>query len=287
MQQTVRKRQGFTLIELLVVIAIIAILAAILFPVFAQAREKARVATCTSNLRQFGLSILMYIQDYDETMPIAFNAKHLIGPLTSQLSGLPERGVHAEIAPYVKNHGIFHCPDDAGFELVGANADAPPNVLTASQYSQIDGKFFDLVYGSSYKFTHENFSNPFLDKTITGYTIPNGLCSAGGTVSGSTYIPAPGDNCDQKGPGDMHLAFFARPPETRFFRCYNPPFDLDDDRIWHHGGDTICYVDGHVKFIPGTASTFPVGYNHGCDGPTWAWDIGGSCNVASLQRPAD
>jgi prepilin-type N-terminal cleavage/methylation domain-containing protein/prepilin-type processing-associated H-X9-DG protein len=66
-----RQRRGFTLIELLVVIAIIAILAAILFPVFAQAREKARTAVCASNLKQIGLAIVMYAQDYDETFPPA------------------------------------------------------------------------------------------------------------------------------------------------------------------------------------------------------------------------
>src|SRR5687767_15500653 len=64
-----RKRGGFTLIELLVVIAIIAILAAILFPVFAQAREKARAATCQSNLKQLGNALGMYMQDYDELCP--------------------------------------------------------------------------------------------------------------------------------------------------------------------------------------------------------------------------
>src|SRR5437660_5346619 len=63
-----RERRGFTLIELLVVIAIIAILAAILFPVFAQAREKARQASCMSNLKQFGVATQMYTQDYDETL---------------------------------------------------------------------------------------------------------------------------------------------------------------------------------------------------------------------------
>ena len=63
------RRRGFTLIELLVVIAIIAILAAILFPVFAQAREKARSATCLSNNKQIGLAVAMYIQDYDSTYP--------------------------------------------------------------------------------------------------------------------------------------------------------------------------------------------------------------------------
>lgn len=69
MKITARCQQGFTLIELLVVIAIIAILAAILFPVFAQAREKARQSVCTSNQKQIGLAVLQYVQDYDETFP--------------------------------------------------------------------------------------------------------------------------------------------------------------------------------------------------------------------------
>src|SRR5258707_10170131 len=69
MPQLSARRQGFTLIELLVVIAIIAILAAILFPVFAQAREKARQAGCLSNLKQIGTAAMMYVQDYDETYP--------------------------------------------------------------------------------------------------------------------------------------------------------------------------------------------------------------------------
>src|SRR5947208_15971108 len=64
-----QRRNGFTLIELLVVIAIIAILAAILFPVFAQAREKARAISCVSNEKQVSLGVLMYVQDYDETFP--------------------------------------------------------------------------------------------------------------------------------------------------------------------------------------------------------------------------
>jgi len=68
-------RKGFTLIELLVVIAIIAILAAILFPVFARAREKARQTSCLSNMKQIGLAFMMYTQDYDETLPgISFSA---------------------------------------------------------------------------------------------------------------------------------------------------------------------------------------------------------------------
>jgi len=281
------KNRAFTLIELLVVIAIIAILAAILFPVFAQAREKARVATCISNLKQFNLSILMYDEDYDEIMPVGFKAAWLIGPLTAQISGVPERGVHAEIMPYVKNQGVFHCPDDAGFELTGANPDSVPNVLTAAQSQQIANQYFNLVYGSSYKFTHENFSNPFVVKTFTGYTIPTGLCGGGGVINGSNYTPAPGDPCTSTAPGNMPLSFFARPAETRFFRCYDAPYDQDDDRVWHKDGDTIAYVDGHVKFIAGQGPNPPIQYVSGCDGPTWAWDVAGSCNTSGLQRTAD
>lgn len=102
------KRRGFTLIELLVVIAIIAILAAILFPVFAQAREAARKSSCSSNLKQIGLGIMQYVQDYDETYPCNW-----FGGLwnTDTLAGRNYKWMDA-IQPYVKNEGIFNCPSD-------------------------------------------------------------------------------------------------------------------------------------------------------------------------------
>jgi prepilin-type N-terminal cleavage/methylation domain-containing protein/prepilin-type processing-associated H-X9-DG protein len=103
-------RKAFTLIELLVVIAIIAILAAILFPVFAKAREKARAASCLSNLKQISLGILMYAQDYDELLPASgdpCNTPTQHDPLHYPLYWL-------QIQPYVKNWQLFACPSATG-----------------------------------------------------------------------------------------------------------------------------------------------------------------------------
>jgi prepilin-type N-terminal cleavage/methylation domain-containing protein/prepilin-type processing-associated H-X9-DG protein len=95
------RRPGFTLIELLVVIAIIAILAAILFPVFARAREKARQTSCLSNLKQMGLGCMMYAQDYDDTMQAT------VRWWPDYSFGLSWPGA---LAPYVKNDQLFVCP---------------------------------------------------------------------------------------------------------------------------------------------------------------------------------
>jgi prepilin-type N-terminal cleavage/methylation domain-containing protein/prepilin-type processing-associated H-X9-DG protein len=95
-------RIGFTLIELLVVIAIIAILAAILFPVFAKAREKARQVSCLSNQKQLGLGFMQYVQDYDEFYPCG-----TFGPTS------PGSGWAGQVYPYVKSTGVYKCPDDS------------------------------------------------------------------------------------------------------------------------------------------------------------------------------
>ncbi|MEN6345241.1 MAG: DUF1559 domain-containing protein [Armatimonadia bacterium] len=100
------KRTGFTLIELLVVIAIIAILAAILFPVFARAREKARQASCQSNLKQIGLAFAMYVQDYDERFP---RGATYVAPATI-LDPLNQGEWFLELAPYIKNTQVYNCP---------------------------------------------------------------------------------------------------------------------------------------------------------------------------------
>jgi prepilin-type N-terminal cleavage/methylation domain-containing protein/prepilin-type processing-associated H-X9-DG protein len=99
------RRSGFTLIELLVVIAIIAILAAILFPVFAKAREKARQASCLSNIKQQALGCLMYAQDYDEILPLNIWTAAGAWPQPSH-----QRTYAHLIYPYVKNVQLFRCP---------------------------------------------------------------------------------------------------------------------------------------------------------------------------------
>ena len=101
-----RPCSGFTLIELLVVIAIIAILAAILFPVFAQAREKARQSACLSNLKQINVALLMYAQDNDETMCGDIHLPPINGGMDNTFS------FDRQLAPYIKNDAVYACPSD-------------------------------------------------------------------------------------------------------------------------------------------------------------------------------
>jgi prepilin-type N-terminal cleavage/methylation domain-containing protein len=128
MSQTQGNRRGFTLIELLVVIAIIAILAAILFPVFARAREAARATSCLSNTRQLGTALQMYLQDYDAGFPTMYiEAGNAVGDQFGELYG-GHAGIGnqaqldyatggsylAQLSSYTKNNGIGICPSDSG-----------------------------------------------------------------------------------------------------------------------------------------------------------------------------
>ena len=135
MQYVGNKRSGFTLVELLTVIGIIAVLAAILFPVFATARGKAREIVCVSNLRQIGLSLKMYSQDYDELYPWAVDPTDKVTPeiwrtfpdFQAQIPFMPY--LHECLQPYIKNADIFHCPADTGYsveDFTGTPLDANP-----------------------------------------------------------------------------------------------------------------------------------------------------------------
>lgn len=137
-----RRNRGFTLIELLVVVAIIAILAAILFPVFSRAKEQARRATCASNLKQIGLALMQYTADYDETMPIYSsgigsatqftNPKYVPWLLDSYVKSLPSDGKTTEFT------GIWRCPStdrNPNQESYGYNYLVLGNIPTAAQMS--------------------------------------------------------------------------------------------------------------------------------------------------------
>ncbi len=184
-------RKGFTLIELLIVIAIIAILAAILFPVFAQAREKARATACLSNLKQLGLGITQYEQDYDECVPCGRNAWG---------SG---KGWAGEILPYVKSLGVYLCPSDTGpndvisyalnANLVSARYTNPPtNTLVAPVPAPVSMltspsktvQLFEVTNGSSLTIDANDTNSPagFGTSVVSSYTL-NGT---NGSVSGST-----------------------------------------------------------------------------------------------------
>jgi len=108
-----KPRSGFTLIELLVVIAIIAILAAILFPVFAQAREQARKTVCISNMKQISLAMLMYVQDYDEKFGVERNYQDPNNPNPYNPPGPGGYTWRWSLYPYLKNVQIWNCPDDS------------------------------------------------------------------------------------------------------------------------------------------------------------------------------
>lgn len=103
------RRRAFTLMELLVVIAILAILAAVLFPVFSQAREKARGAKCLSNMRQIGMAANMYLDDWE-------------GRLYFHHAGLEEITWASRLAPYTRNSGIYICPSDPETALINPNS---------------------------------------------------------------------------------------------------------------------------------------------------------------------
>jgi prepilin-type N-terminal cleavage/methylation domain-containing protein/prepilin-type processing-associated H-X9-DG protein len=130
-----RGKRGFTLIELLVVIAIIAILAAILFPVFAQARDKARQSACLSNEKQLGMAVLMYQQDYDEHLffyaSTTSPSQSRTGAVIPNSDSLNPLRWYCALLPYTKSTGIFVCPSD---ELPTPSKDAAGNPTILRSY---------------------------------------------------------------------------------------------------------------------------------------------------------
>jgi prepilin-type N-terminal cleavage/methylation domain-containing protein/prepilin-type processing-associated H-X9-DG protein len=144
------RKKGFTLIELLVVIAIIAILAAILFPVFAQARESARSTSCLSNSKQISLGQLMYAQDYDEIIIANWMHNRWVWGKDEQIAG----SWFNNVQPYIKNHQILFCPSFslakhmAAAALADCDGDNLAGYLSDATYFSHYGITWALRYGS-------------------------------------------------------------------------------------------------------------------------------------------
>jgi len=237
-----RPAQAFTLIELLVVIAIIAILAAILFPVFAQAREKARQASCASNLRQLGLATNMYVQDYDEVFPLyQYNDcqgwvcyQYWFGKRTA--SGWDK--TQGLLYPYMKNHQLQRCPSFTGKPRFG------------------DGNGYGYNWGYVGSDYYISYSWPPLNPaSLAALSAPASKI----LFSDSGFYNAPwygGDGSIVETPGiDPPSMWWGTP--TMDFRHVDAGkiIDTNAHTVLCKGLANIVWADGHVKALGQTSVT--------------------------------
>ncbi len=218
-------RRGFTLIELLVVIAIIAILAAILFPVFAKAREKARQTSCLSNVRQIATGILSYVQDNDETFPLAY--QWIGGSISMYNTWIPtpgwlgrhNMGPMNAIQPYVKNTQLYKCPSAA----MGTNV--------YSGYAEI-GYFYNGLAGA---------------RSDASIKSPSGTFLAGDLGCNNTgYLPHPFPSVPS--PSDINVyAQWSHTGSNAAFSHWSAWSGTRDAEI-HNGGWNYAFFDGHAKW---------------------------------------
>ena len=261
-----RSPQGFTLIELLVVIAIIAILAAILFPVFQSVRENARRASCASNMKQIGLAATQYLQDADETEPICvFDKKNAAGAnvLTTWCN---------ELQPYIKNWRIFRCPTEGGdpFGMWGARSLGP----ASNDGDGVAGAGW-WAWGPSYAM-NVDYLNPNLGCTNgADYGSGNYLDGAAGPPAKDNQIQAPSQTIFAVESRPLMNAYpymeWAESPAgyTAPDACVSwawgtdnpwvtvgagqpgdePAFPAERLSVRHGGGSNVLFCDGHVKWL--------------------------------------
>jgi len=218
------KNNGFTLIELLVVIAIIAILAAILFPVFAQAREKARQSTCLSNQKQLGLGIMMYAEDYDETYPYGVFRNVSVDGAVRTYTGLPYF-----LNPYIKNDKIWNCP---------TKGSAWPGSLTTA----------DNMY---YKF-HNNYVP---NRNFMGLYQSPTYCDPTFTLG---QVDKPADIFALVEGANYDVAYNYSLWYGATFTFSNASYNRETWYKWHaphNDGFNANYLDGHSKFVKASAVT--------------------------------
>lgn len=214
------KKRGFTLIELLVVIAIIAILAAILFPVFARAKEKARCASCQSNLKQLGLALIMYAADHDDRIP--FGACWAGG----------QRPDVVLLNPYIKNTQLWECPSNTfRFNEFG-------NTYT------VDGVTFRSSYSVNKSCCLRGRGLKIAQPAMTILV---------GDGHGQNQLCACGHGELDRDPENDVLYMYALPGVCRL-GCN--PGRINGENARHSGGNNLAFCDGHVKWLSWSKITY-------------------------------
>jgi prepilin-type N-terminal cleavage/methylation domain-containing protein len=265
--RTGRGVKGFTLIELLVVIAIIAILAAILFPVFAQAREKARATTCLSNEKQMGTAVMMYAQDYDEGIvpwldfydwPDGTN-KYWHGMWVNQLEPYVKEGTFAN-TPTVPLQGAFNCPSFS-LSTWDTDAEAPD-----CDNTDLEGAPFGVPADIYATHGMAAVTTAGLTSVVTGAAFP--ACGASAANPCAELPGSFGANNAATGNGPdltTYLAQIVRPSETGLISdgitevssggYFLITFGCEGDNI-HQGGENLMFMDGHAKRITGNINRY-------------------------------